>query len=235
MNNRSVIFLLFLVLVPVGSLGSDLPDHLEPFLPAYFDQSNFDEYYATVHKSLIGEKSGLKLAMVTRLAFFSENAVVIREITVLDTLRYHRIEFAVADPMIWALMNGHAKMDSTVRWEDQIQIDRKRESLPDSLYILIRKAWRGALLQTRFSEHFNLGLDGFSYEFFLWPERTVRFNELQNLMAGHTWSPDHGVPKMLVELGSMMAEYVLCTVPERVEVSEKIGKLAREIIEEAGD
>ena len=224
-RNCSLIVLLAILLLS-NCFAIDKPNHLEPITPHYMFGSELETYAGTVFNSLVDNVRRMDLAMIAKPAFTSEYAVILRDLTPSDSSTgQYQLEYAIADPMIWGLLSQQSDSD-TIEWRDKIVVKRQSATIPDSLCDLIYRAWETALLACRYAPKDWVGLDGETYEFFVWPR------EKTGLLSGQTWSPEKGVPKQMVELAELMKEYVTCAVPERTKVSERIAEKARAIIEQ---
>ena len=172
------------------------PNHLEPIGP---QTSQYDRRLAEnlcVTDGRFGQ-------MVVRPSFgpeqcFSVHAQIAKEAIekhggwwmVPDEEKTYWITLTIAEESLYHSMQGRneAQTNSTATIT---RID-KQISLP--LALLIQRVWGATLHNTRYPAKAHLGLDGTTYQFSVW---------VRNLgyLYGETWSPEHGLPRKLVDAG----------------------------------
>ena len=114
-----------------------------------------------------------------------------------DEEKTYVITVTSASKSIWGLLpeNSETNKDTDIGTS---RIDRK---ISLGLAVAIQRVWAKALHLTRYPSGLSNGLDGTTYQFSVW----VR--GLGNLQ-GETWSPERGLPRDLVTIGSDLIDFV---------------------------
>lgn len=206
------------------------PNFLEP-IPVYSP----DDYYQTVYRALIGDVTGM-LWVVSMPGFPNEYSLVLRctdqnsgENN--DSKGVMRkeccIEFSMASESIWhwkEMPSGYTgQMHLDLR--KNVKVERKSCNIDAALADEIQKAWRAVLMRTKYASNYWRGFDGDTYHFYCHPN-----------YFGETWSPEIGLPAMLVDLALQLRKAVENEGPQRskilVECSRKAKKIAAEAAQE---
>ena len=114
-----------------------------------------------------------------------------------DDEKTYVMTVTTASKSIWGSISQNGeKTNATV-----IHISRTDKKISLELAVAIQRVWAKALHLTRYPSVASNGYDGTTYQFSVW----VRgLGELQ----GETWSPQHGLPRGLVTIGTDLIVFV---------------------------
>ncbi len=178
------------------------PNHLEPIVP--YAATRYGSRQA-IFTALLGNSIGKErpvLWMIEWPTFSLPAAVILRheiEYDPNDDRPYHvrrvkREEWLVAHAALktprWKTRDDGSKALDIKPAED---VETHRTSVTKDFAEAVRRAWLSTLQLTRYAEDRSLGLDGTTFEFH------CDYN-----YSGQTWSPDSGLPAMLVDLGGKL-------------------------------
>jgi hypothetical protein len=212
----SVLFacmVLISIAAPSSSAGRG-PNHLVP-IPAY----NYCcyGYEDIVRKTLIKDRFPEAWMMVLP-SFTPEYAVVLRKVEPEDSTGvYYELEYAAAEQQIYNLMDVRdGIMDLDPRKD--VKVNRQVTRLPNDLAANLVDTWKAIILQTKYAEDWPGGLDGEIYEFYVYCS-----------YFGETWSPDSGIPKMMVDCGHLLIDYVKGSDSDRPKIEDRLRRSIAEI------
>jgi len=178
------------------------PNHLVPVFSA------FPEYQKRIADHLLVTSSSHGL-MISRPSFRGESAIAIyakisedvlakhenSEVLVPDSEKSFFITYTQAKESLWYSM---PKRNEEKR-ESKVEIQRHDLQISPSIALAIQRAWGRMLVQTRKPKRSYMGLDGATYEFGV-------FVRDRGFLRGQTWSPDSGLPAIMVELGEKLRQ-----------------------------
>jgi hypothetical protein len=213
------ISILVLGIVP-GKTVAGNPNHLEP-APAYDPNG----YHDAVCRSLVGQDVG-ELWMVTRFSFSPETAVVLRH----EVERNPKsgktesdkwvLEYTKAKSMIWQWKETSGRqMELDIKVTNDVF--RQRVEVSQSFVDAISKPWEAVVRQTRYATEGYRGLDGVTYQFYH-----------HYALFGETWSPNEGLPLMMVNLGRALGELARSSPKTRPPLESACLNLARTLQQE---
>ena len=224
MNGPATKVVTVVILLVLSRVTLATPNHLVP-IPAYDSRG----YSQAVFESLLGN-SRPKLWMIVRPSFAKEYALVL----------HHKVEYERKDGQLtspvkkvreeWRLERvevqqkiwrwkvdeyGHQVLD--IQPTDRVTSVSTPLNIAEFQHVL--EAWRAALKQTRYPENEVPGYDATTYQFYS-----------SHNLYGQTWSPDSGIPLMLVNLGKALEEFVRIEESGRPEVIEKANAIAERLL-----
>lgn len=206
----------FLLVAASFLVAGDRPNHLEP-IQAYNHLQFLDEYYHLVFSTLVKDYRP-SIWMVVEPSFRPEYAMILREVVSEDsTETFFELEYAVATEPIW---NYDEHEDGTLEPDPRrnANVERKTARLDQEVARDVIGSWEIVLKQTRYAEKDWGGCDGVTYKFYASPD-----------IFGQTWSPDSGVPKMIVECGELLVRYATSGDSEQNDLLDQISKLSAEL------
>jgi hypothetical protein len=204
------------------------PNHLEPIAP--YDP---DGYNQAVFKSLVGKRPFVTLWMIEQPSFSPECAVLLGRGADFDPNASYRspirqvardqwmIEYVVAKKQIWRY--GRADVNMPVPcFKLTEEVERYRTTVTKDFAETMLAAWRSVLKTTRYPDERWPGADGTTFQFYCGYE-----------YFGKTWSPDSGLPAMLVDLGHKLGELARPGAKNKKSLQRQALDLARKITQEA--
>ncbi len=108
------------------------------------------------------------------------------------------LALTVASGSLWDLANAYPSKTNTVRVVPVVRTDR---AISLALAVAIQRVWAKALMLTRYPLCSSGGYDGIKYQFFV---RVPGIGALE----GETWSPQHGLPLALSQIGNELVAFV---------------------------
>jgi hypothetical protein len=196
----------------------DEPNHLEP-IPAY--DHWLDGYAQIVFRTLI-EHRFPEVWMIALPSFRPEYAVILRRVEPEDSSEaYYELEYAIAEQPIW----NHKDVGNSTYvhdFRDDVAVDRHLARLPVDVAHNLVDSWKFVVRQTRYAEEDRLVCDGVYYDFYASP-----------LLFGETWSPESGIPKMMVDCGELLIQYVESASQDRTEILGQMQNLIRKLRDES--
>jgi hypothetical protein len=175
--------ILFSILISSTTFGQSSEDHLEP-AQSYFNMYNHEkDYYPFIYKHLLADISdGQVISMLTMPSFTPESLMCLENID--KEGKKYKVIYKVCTESIWCKKN-----------RNEIEVTRYEEEIDTATANLIKKVFKTALLQTKFKEQKDIGLDGVTY--------VVSGNfGLSGTFSGEVWSPNEGTKMYdLIEFG----------------------------------
>jgi len=216
--NKFMISFLTLVLVSAhAAVACDWPNHLEPITPYDVYGTGYEQ---CVYETLVWDCSP-EAWMIARPSFRSEYAIVLRKTPTGDSSEPHyTLEYAIAQQPIWndrKAEGGQLEVDL----RRNVTVDRQIVNQDPATTEKLLSTWRAVIEQTAYGDNECMGLDGETYDFY------VHFD-----LFGGTWSPKTEVPRLMVESGQLLIEYVTAT---KVEEREKITDRLRRLLDKLSD
>ena len=207
--------LIFFALVSfsIGSNSSE-PNHLVPISP--YDPTG---YQNAVFESLI--VNGVANAYMISLPSFSpEEAVILYSDTeylqkdgkpvfpVKLTKEEWFVKSVIANKMIHQTkIRSDGAIEYDIRPTKDVVVHIAKIEKNDAQKII--SAWKKVLQGTRYYDEPMSGFDGTNYLFYTGHE-----------LYGKAWSPDSGIPKMLVDLGNLLSEYARSEEKDRGQIMQ---------------
>lgn len=219
MKSFVLLLLIALFTAPVVIAGEP-PNHLEPTVP-YGWTGDLAEYGRIVHKRLIGDREAL-LWMLVHPAFTPQYSVMMDlAATHGDSIgTYCRLRTFAFNENIWYWKEREGEKQSEFALDSSVVVERRTASLPAEIGSSILELWERVLKGTRYPEEPTIGLDGVTYQF------------CATGMYGKTWSPKSGVPKLMVDCGELMIEYVKAEEKKREECLQRLNELLKQLQKE---
>ncbi len=218
-NSGIKIYILFACIVLVftaapSSPSDHTPEYLEPVRPYC---GILGGYTNLVFRALIGDRYP-EAWMIARPSFQPEYAVLLRKGDLKDSTGVHYdVEYAVAEQEVWHWKDA-GDGTKTLDPRENVVVSRQVARLPDELATSVLDTWKAVILKTRYVEKDWIGLDGVTYEFYSSPD-----------FYGQTWSPDSGIPKMMVDCGELLIEYAKGSDSDRPKITDQIRELIAEM------
>ncbi len=190
------------------------PESMAPIKP--YDHSGAG-YHEVVFKTLIKDPWP-SLWMMVRPSFRVEYAVILRKIEDNGYRFHYELEYAVAEEHIWNWTDINDSV-SILDLRENVGVARKTAIIPNEIAERILNIWSEVLKKkTRYSEKELLLADGVVYEFYIRPY----------YFAG-TWSPEAGLPKIMVDCGELLIQYVTAEEDDRDGILGQIDELLKSI------
>lgn len=211
---KKVIHLLVLSVLALSSNAGERPNHLEPLDPASY------AYDHLVYEKLLPK--GLPLAwMLVKPSFFKEYSVTLVLITEDSEAGEDscQLQYRIVKEKIWGHKKlGDGQMELDLKYD--VEVELQTAILPMYAAGLLLDTWEAVLRKTRYPDERDIGLDGTTYEF------------NSSFFYGKTWSPKSGVPKLMVDCGELMIEYVKADEEKREKCLTRLNHTLRKLQEE---
>lgn len=179
---------LLLIITSLSTFGQSGEDHLEP-AEGYFNMYKYRyDYYPFIYKHLIKDLSDRPIArMLTLPSFEPENVLSIEAYN--HKGKGYKLIYRVCKESIWY------KQD-----KDSVEVVEYEKEIDSTMAGLIEMIFQKVLLETKYFEDSQMGLDGVNYIF-------SGFNGYFGIRAGEVWSPSKGTKMYeLVLIGDYLIE-----------------------------